>query len=92
MIDPRERVIALAQDMLETLSDPTQAWDIALSDFQYEVDLMVHEWQQEFSGGCGWLPDGDSDREELFRSTCSHCGAVLVNEDCPNYGNGEEHA
>lgn len=23
--------------------------------------------------------------------TCSFCGAVLVNEDCPNYGNGPEH-
>jgi len=25
-------------------------------------------------------------------TTCSRCGAALVNEDCPNYGNGAEHA
>lgn len=24
--------------------------------------------------------------------TCSTCGATLVNEDCPRYGNGPEHA
>lgn len=23
---------------------------------------------------------------------CSHCGAALIGEDCPNYGNGAEHA
>ncbi len=23
---------------------------------------------------------------------CSHCGSTLVNEDCPNYGDGEAHA
>jgi hypothetical protein len=25
-------------------------------------------------------------------ATCSHCGAGLVGEDCPNYGYGEVHA
>lgn len=23
---------------------------------------------------------------------CDHCGAELIREDCPNYGNGPEHA
>lgn len=28
----------------------------------------------------------------LYGSRCSHCGATLVGEDCPNYGDGPEHA
>jgi hypothetical protein len=28
----------------------------------------------------------------LYGSRCSHCGATLVGEDCPNYGSGPEHA
>lgn len=32
---------------------------------------------------------------ELFTEPvqkCSHCGSVLDQEDCPDYGNGAEHA
>jgi hypothetical protein len=42
--------------------------------------------------------DMDNMREALTRSLrmllpkCSHCGTVLVGEDCPNYGDGPEHA
>lgn len=32
-----------------------------------------------------------SGRPQVPRN-CSNCGAVLVNEDCPNYGSGPEHA
>lgn len=30
--------------------------------------------------------------KKVVSETCSHCGATLVNEDCPNYGFGPEHA
>jgi hypothetical protein len=28
----------------------------------------------------------------LYGQTCSHCGAILSNEDCPNHGSSPEHA
>jgi len=40
----------------------------------------------------------DLDAEDAARetdrgpTTCSCCGATLINEDCPNFGNGAEHA
>lgn len=34
----REMVVALVADLANTLSDPTQAWDIAVADFIYEVE------------------------------------------------------
>ena len=37
----RARVVALAEDLLRTLSDPTQAWDIAVADFEYEIDRLT---------------------------------------------------
>ena len=37
----REKVIALVADLAATISDPTQAWDIAVADFNYEVDRLV---------------------------------------------------
>lgn len=42
----RERVVALVADLTETLSDPTQAWDIAVADFNHEVDRLVDAAEQ----------------------------------------------
>lgn len=36
----RERVVALVADLADTLSDPTQAWDIAVADFNYDVGRL----------------------------------------------------
>lgn len=45
--------------------------------------------------GVVWLVYRDRVRTAWVQSgapRCSHCGTVLVVEDCPNYGYGEVHA
>lgn len=39
----RDKVLALARDLVATLEDPTQAWDIAVADFEDAVDLAAKE-------------------------------------------------
>jgi len=39
----REQVVALVADLAQTLSDPTQAWDIAVADFNYDVNRLVKQ-------------------------------------------------
>jgi hypothetical protein len=38
----RLAIIRAATDLISTVADPTQAWDIALSDFEYAMEQVYN--------------------------------------------------
>lgn len=68
----RKRVLTLADDMRATLTDPTQAWDIAVADFTHEVHRLVH----------GEAPKAPrATYHGLVRAKCRTCGTEVTDID-----------
>jgi hypothetical protein len=57
---------------------------------QNHPSLSEAEALEQLNAGSTWILLRRATPEEA--ASCSFCGAALVNEDCPNYGHGPEHA
>lgn len=41
-MEERIEIIRAAADLISTLADPTQAWDIALADFEHAMEQVTN--------------------------------------------------
>lgn len=66
----------------------TMDWSDGELNIDYDGEGGTHVQMIAGCGPCGRVMDDD----DAENSRCPFCNAVLVQEDCPNYGFGAEHA
>jgi len=78
----REKVVALVAELADTLSDPTQAWDIAVADFEYGVKQLLAPFPPHECGLCDGAIYYDGDRDGYATWICRACGWWHISRDC----------
>lgn len=92
------------QARLEALADFLSIWtaDTLLEDIATSLSCSEADALDNLLRASGLYDDAealisahaevDDEGDDHYPGVCSRCGTTLVNEDCPNYGSGEEHA